>query len=89
MRKKNRAGRIRYLTSDYTYKATVIKTVWFWHKTNIDQWNSIESPEINSQTYDQLVSDQKKGKNTQWRKDSFFNKWFKKKWTVTCKRMKL
>ena len=54
----------------------------------MDEWNRIESPDINQSTYGQLIYDEG-GQNIQWKKDSLFNKLFSENWKATCKRMKI
>ena len=52
LKNKNKVETLTFSNFKIYLKATVIKTVWYWHMEKIPNlWNSVESPEINAYIY--------------------------------------
>ena len=85
--RKNKAGGTTYLGFKLYYKAVVIQTVLYWHRTtHIDERNTTESQEVNPQYMCYQWINDKGANNIQWEKGSLFHKNVGK---TRSKRMKL
>ena len=89
LRMLNTTGGITIPDLKLYYRAIVIKTAWDWYRDRqVDQWNSIDKPEMNTHTSGHWIFD-KGPKTIQWKKDSIFNKWCWFNWRLACRRMQI
>ena len=69
-KQKEHSGGITLPNLKLYYKATVIKTAWYWYQNkDIDQWNRTVASEVMPHIYNHLIFD-KPDKNKKWEKDS-------------------
>ena len=67
MKKKDKTGGIMLPDVKLYYKVLITKTAQYWQKNrHLDQWNRVESPDMDPQLYGQLIFN-KAGKNIQWK----------------------
>jgi hypothetical protein len=65
---KRTSGRITISDLKLYYRPIMIKTATYWYRDrHVDQWNTIEDPEMNPHTYGYLIFD-KEAKIIQWKK---------------------
>ena len=89
LRKNNQAGGITLPDFRQYYKATVIKTVWYWYKSrHMDQWNRKEREPRNKTRHLRSIKLQQRRQEHKMGKSLFSKLWWEN-WTAACKSMKL